>query len=273
MEKAIKKIAFIGAMLASVYFFVQIVYVFFLNDYCNLQNPPWWTGKIIEKLCDSKSQNECDVVGGDWHCNCISSNFWTPFPADYYSYPSDGCWDLSFWGLTAREGDLLILAWDEGKLLDPSTYYERGIVTPVKGNIRISFDLNIDLIHTKFKDYPSYLSFGVVPSNPSNLTTTGSILMYMVESPDSPVFIKVYERGAIQEDMSQEYTRRETQEVTIETTSVEVFTYVDGDLLIGSSPLPEEPIFLIGYVIPRGGEITATISNFSIEEADLLVGR
>ncbi|MGD8456050.1 MAG: hypothetical protein PVF83_06680 [Anaerolineales bacterium] len=165
------------------------------------------------------------------------------------------------------------MAWDEGRLFDPSTYYERGIFTPVKENIKISFDVNIDLIYTQFNDYPSYLSFGIVPSDASNLTTTGTFLMYMVESPDSPVFIEIYERGAIQEDMSQEYTRRETQEITIEITYDEIFSYVDGDLLFGPSPLPEDPIFLIGYVIPRGGEITATISNFSIDEADLLVSR
>jgi hypothetical protein len=173
------------------------------------------------------------------------------------------CWDLDKWGIAAEQGNLLIVAENNRGSTIQDQYTRRGILTPLSPSTTISLDVVITILSTNYVDQLSNLTIAIIPSNPID-PMSGVSLIYQRESTDYPIFMKLNERGTSQDYLPLSYSPNQKHHLMIETSAVSVSIYVDGSLVVGPEPLPLNPALWIGYLLPRSGEINATISSLNM---------
>lgn len=85
------------------------------------------------------------VPGDDWAEDCIDLTTWIPFLADGEIPITRDCAQLTFWGITAQDGDLIF-----NTLKTTSTAKEYGIIAslPLRADIELSIDVR-DLVNSE----------------------------------------------------------------------------------------------------------------------------
>jgi len=267
-----KWLSYIPAMAVIVAFSGICLAFLYGGGQCQQPNPPSFVRPILSYVCPatptflpvpSTTPDLCLQPGDDWKCNCISSTNWQPYSEPSESLVRNDCWDLDKWGIAAEQGNLLIVAENNRGSTIQDQYTRRGILTPLSPSTTISLDVVITILSTNYVDQLSNLTIAIIPSNPID-PMSGVSLIYQRESTDYPIFMKLNERGTSQDYLPLSYSPNQKHHLMIETSAVSVSIYVDGSLVVGPEPLPLNPALWIGYLLPRSGEINATISSLNM---------
>ncbi|MFH2101788.1 MAG: hypothetical protein ABIJ39_00320 [Chloroflexota bacterium] len=268
-KNALKVFGYIVGVISVI---IAVIALFYGENLCQQTNPPPWIRPALNTVCPAKPTpspspttrvDECGQPGDDWNCNCISSVNWQTFSEPSESFIQNNCWDLDPWGIAAEQGNLLIVMERNRDSIFQEEYTRRGILTPLPFSATISLDLMITNLSTNYVDQLTNLTIGIIPSNPID-PVSGISLIYQRESTDSPIAIKLHERGSLQEYVPLSYSLGQRHHIEIRTTAVSASIYVDGRLAVGPEPLPPSPALWIGYLMPRSGEVNASISSLSV---------
>jgi hypothetical protein len=140
----------------------------------------------------------------------------------------------------------------------------RGIFTLLPSNTAtVEATIVVEDLFTPQANDLANLAIGVIPSNPPR-PEAGILLIYQLESPSLPIQLKTRERGSTADYLPQGYTLGETHSLSIRITLVDAAIYVDGNLLVGPTALPDEPALWIGYLLPDGGRIRAKVRDLDV---------
>jgi hypothetical protein len=191
--------------------------------------------------------------------NCISPDQWIAYSSDGTQIFSQDCLTLSDWGIIASEGNLEINA----NYFGPRDTIRRGILLPLSGIDAVSFELEIDHLTTNSSHMPSYISFGVTNSNPSD-PTTGAILYYQYFDASKSILLTKIEYPKKEQDYLYNFTYldQEIKRIRVEVTPISTSVIIDDSFAINNVALNGSKTFWLGYNIPINGSIKATISCF-----------
>ena len=196
---------------------------------------------------------------------CISANRWTPIGAGSIQKNRDNCWELSSWGIEVQDGDIIIDA------ARPSSEEVNGIFSQIDRDVTIDFDVRVDRLTSPGDDILTNVAFGILPSHlPQNF----GHIFYQQESPAAgyPVFVKHKERGGFDEYMTLDdepirYPLGTVDRFSMSLVGNELNILRNGVKVAGPIDINfADRVFWIGYRLPVGGAIEATISNLNIEE-------
>ncbi|NCF64342.1 MAG: protein kinase [Chloroflexi bacterium] len=196
---------------------------------------------------------------------CISANTWTPSGSGSIDTDRNNCLLLSPWGIEAEESTIIIDA------ARPSSEEINGIFSQIDEDVTIEFDVKVDRLTSPGDDILTNVAFGILPSHlPENF----GHIYYQQESPQAgyPTFVKHKERGGFEEYMTLDgefirYTLGTVDRFTMSLVRDELNIFRNGMQVAGPIDIDfADRFFWIGYRLPVGGAIEATISNLKIEE-------
>ncbi|UCG25264.1 MAG: TIR domain-containing protein [Chloroflexota bacterium] len=215
---------------------------------------------------DTPEPTQIVISGTGFEQDCILADFWIPNPASSLQTDERNCWNLSNWGIEARENGLLISA------NQPGNEMINGIYSRIAEDVTIDFEIRVDQLWTSYDDVLTNIGFGVLPSNLSS--DAGHFVYYQKESPQDgyPVFVKHRERGGYDAylTLDGDYVRYPLGRVDrIEMSLVDnvLNIYLNDSKVAGPLNVTfQDRVFWIGYRMPEGGTIEAQISELSIQE-------
>ncbi len=189
---------------------------------------------------------------------CIAADFWFPSPATLNPEVSNGCWNLAEWGFSTDQGRLLLVH-------NPVQDQQRGIYTPISGDVDIRFSVQLDEFRTR-TNKAGFLHFGVVQNDPFSIYK-GGYLSYQQPSPGAASPVRVLISGSNQA----------TQKISVLDVGFqhEVLLSIEDDLMLvylngeqAGDPVrlpPTDRAFWIGYVLPSKGKLEVMITNLTIQ--------
>jgi hypothetical protein len=189
---------------------------------------------------------------------CIAADLWFPYPTTLKPEISNGCWNLAEWGLSTDQ-DRLLLAHN------PVQDQQRGIYTPISGNVDIRFTIQLDEFRTRTNKV-GFLNFGVVQNDPFSIYK-GGYLSYQQPSPGTASPVRILISGSNQ--ATQRISALEVgfqHEVGLSIKDDLMTVYLNGELTGNPVSLPHtDRAFWIGYVLPSKGNLEVLITNFAIQ--------
>lgn len=198
--------------------------------------------------------------GADFQKECIASTTWQLYPEGTFSPNAQGCWELSSWGMSAQTKGLVLL------LASPSADQTHALYTPVGKKVDVVFTLQIDTLSTTF-DQPGNVAVGIVPtSDPS--PSKGSLLLFQVESSqqNAPINLKTRSQGTESGvGNNLKYRTGEPHRLTLRLEDISLNILLDNNQIAGPFNVPSARSFWIGYTMPGGGNLSAIVSNLSIQ--------
>jgi hypothetical protein len=171
---------------------------------------------------------------------------------------SDGCWNLTDWGFSTDQDRLLLV-------YKPVLDQERGIYTPISGDVDIHFIVHLNEFRTRVNKL-AFLNFGIVQNDPLSIYK-GGYLSYQQPGPGTASPVRLLISG----------TNQATQKISIldDGFQHEVLLSIKGDrmrvFLNGEqtgdpvSLPPTDRAFWIGYVLPPKSVLDVMISDFTIQ--------
>jgi len=187
---------------------------------------------------------------------CIDKNFWIPYGGEEIKANSNSCLQLSDWGFFAQDKVLYFLP--------PRNHANQshGLYTSLSGNVDIDFNFRVEKIQTGTSQ--AAIRFGIAPANISN----GKFLTYhfLPEYPDF-LYPKLWQDGHYGDPFPISLNKGKTQKVTISIQDNFLTIFLDNQKVVENMVLPfDERLFLIDYYLPSDGELSANISEFSIQK-------
>ncbi len=200
------------------------------------------------------------VPGVDFQNECIASRTWQLYPKSTLAPDTQGCWDLSSWGVSAQAKSLVLL------LTSPPSDQTRALYTPVGKKTDVAFTFQVDTLLTAF-DQPENIAVGIVPGdNPG--PAQGVLLLFQVESSQSnaPTFLKIRNQGTESGiGNNTKYRSGEPHRFTFRLNDISLTILMDNAPLAGPFNIPSARSFWIGYTVPSGGNLAAVVSNLSVQ--------
>jgi len=187
---------------------------------------------------------------------CIDQEFWTLYDGTGISADNNGCWKLSDWGFFAQDKVLYFLP-----PRNPDNQ-SHGLYTYLSGNVDINFNFLVDKIQTGTSQ--ANIRFGIVPANINN----GKFLAYHF-LPQYPDFLypKLWQDGHYGNPLAISLNKGKTQKVTISIRENFLTIFLDNQKVVENMVLRfDERLFSIDYYLPSNGELSANVSEFSIEK-------
>jgi hypothetical protein len=198
--------------------------------------------------------------GEDFQNECIASGTWQLYPAGTFTPDAQGCWELSSWGMSAQPKGLVLL------LTSPQSDQTHALATHLGKKVEVGFTLQIDSLSTAF-DQVGNLAVGVVPeSDPS--PSKGLFLLWQVESSqqNAPIYLKIRDQGTESSvGNNTKYRAGEPHRLTFRLEDISLNILLDNDQIAGPFNVPATRSFWIGYTVPSGGNLSAVVSNLSIQ--------
>lgn len=189
---------------------------------------------------------------------CIAADMWFTYPTSSNPEISDGCLELAGWGFSSDQDRLLLV-------YTPVQDQQRGIFTPISGDVDIRFSLQLNKFRTR-KNKVGFLNFGIVQNDPFSIYK-GGYLTYQQPSPgtDSPVHVLISASSQATQNISvQEVGFQHDVLLSIQDNLLTV--YLNGEQTGDPVKLPRtDRAFWIGYVLPSKSELGVTISDFTIQ--------
>ncbi len=188
---------------------------------------------------------------------CIAADLWFPYPT---SNPeaSDGCLNLAEWGFSTDQGHLYLVH-------TPVLDQQRGIYTPISGDIDIRFSVQLNEFRTRLNK-AGFLNIGIVQNDPFSIYK-GGYLSYQQPSPGPASPVRVLISGSKQ--ATQKISALEAgfqQDVLLSIQDDLMVVYLNGKQAGDPVSLPHtDRAFWIGYVLPSRSELEVMITNFTIQ--------
>jgi len=186
---------------------------------------------------------------------CIDYRFWSSKDDTGIAADSNGCLQLLDWGFFAQDKKLYLL---------PLKNYDgrsHGLHTSISGDVDINFLFQVDKIQTGTRQ--ANVRFGVVSKNYSD----GKFLAYHY-LPDYPnnLYPKLFENGNYGDPFSVNLEIGKAQQVTISVRGNFLTIILDGEVVLDKMVLRfDNRLFSIDYFLPPSSDLSAYISEFSIE--------
>jgi|GEM_PF-2084741 len=198
--------------------------------------------------------------GEDFQNECIASGTWQLYPEGTFTPDAQGCWELSSWGMSAQPKGLVLL------LTSPQSDQTHALSTHLGKNVDAGFTLQIDSLSTTFDQFGN-VAVGVVPeSDPS--PSKGLLLLLQVESSqqNAPIYLKIRDQGTESSvGNNTKYRAGEPHRLTFRLEDISLSILLDNNQIAGPFNIPSTRSFWIGYTVPSGGNLLATVSNLSIQ--------
>jgi hypothetical protein len=124
----------------------------------------------------------------------------------------------------------------------------------------------VDTLLTAF-DQPANVAIGIVPGNDPS-PTQGVSLLFQVESSqqNAPIFLKIRNQGAESGiGNNTKYKTDEPHRFTFRLEDISLTILMDNTPLAGPFNIPAARSFWIGYTVPSGGNLSAVVSNLSVQ--------
>ena len=189
---------------------------------------------------------------------CIKVGLWFPYPTTLNPEISKGCWNLAEWGFSTQQGRLLLVH-------NPGQDQQRGIYTPVSGDVDIRFSVQLNKFRTRSNKI-GFLNFGIVQNDPFSIYT-GGYLSYQQTAPGPASPVRVLISGNNQ--ATQKISALEVgfqHEVLLSIQDNRMTVYLNGEQTGDPVSLPPtDRAFWIGYVLPAKGELDVMITNFTVQ--------
>lgn len=193
--------------------------------------------------------------------NCISKTYWNPtpvFPSDNLTLDSNGCWNLTSWGVLAENQNLKFAITDD--IFNERV--TRSIYTSLGNNVVIEFKINVKLL-TSSSDMDGVVFVGL--GNKTSYAEPGYFLKYIVLARETTpyfVFAPDYFNYYIPKT---DYKFGEVQSVKIVINGSDVSVQV-GNQTKSITLLPSKrEVLWIGYSTPASNNyVNAIISDFRI---------
>jgi hypothetical protein len=189
---------------------------------------------------------------------CIAADLWFPYPSTLKPEISNDCWNLAEWGFTTDQGQLLLVH-------NPSQDQQRGIYTPISGDVDIHFSIQLNEFRTRVNKV-GFLNFGIVQNDPFS-NYKGGFLSYQQPSPGAASPVRVLISGSNQ--ATQKISVLEVgfqHEVLLSIQDDLMMVYLNGEQAGDPVSLPPtDRAFWIGYVLPSKSELEVMITNFTIQ--------
>jgi hypothetical protein len=189
---------------------------------------------------------------------CVAADLWFPYPDTLNPEISHGCWDLVEWGFSTEQGRLLLVH-------NPGQDQQRGIYTPISGDVDIRFTVQLDEFRTRSNKI-GFLNFGVVQNDPFTIYT-GGFLSYQQTAPGTASPVRVLVSGSNQ--ATQKISLLEVgfqHEVLLSIENDLMVVYLNGEQAGNPVRLPHaDQAFWIGYVLPSNSELKVMITSFTIQ--------
>jgi hypothetical protein len=188
---------------------------------------------------------------------CIAADLWFPYPSTLNPKISNGCWNLAEWGFSTDQGRLLLVH-------NPVQDQQRGIYTPVSGDVYIRFSVQLDEFRTR-SNKVGFLNFGVVQNNPFSIYK-GGYLSYQQPTPGTTSPVRILISGSNQATQKISVLKVGfQQDVLLSIENDLMMVYLNGEQTGDPVSLPPtDRAFWIGYVLPSRGDLEVMITNFSI---------
>ena len=189
---------------------------------------------------------------------CIAEGLWFPYPTTLNPGISHGCWNLAEWGFSTDQGRLLLV-------LNPGYDLERGIYTPIFGDVDIRFSIQLNEFRTRVNKF-GFVNFGIVQNDPFSIYT-GGFLSYEQTAPGPASRVSVLISGSNQATQKISDLKAGFQhEVLLSIKDDLMMVYLNGEQTGDLVNLPpSDRAFWIGYVLPSKGELEVMIANFTIQ--------
>jgi hypothetical protein len=189
---------------------------------------------------------------------CIAADLWTTYPSTLKSEISDGCLNLAEWGFSTDQGRLLLVP-------KPVQDQQRGIYTPISGDVDISFSIQLNEFRTRLNKV-GFLHFGIVQNNPFSIYK-GGYLSYQQPTPGTDSPIRVLISGSNQATQKISVLDVGFQHDVLLSIKDNLMTvYLNGKQTGDPVSLPRTGrAFWIGYVLPSKSELDVMITNFTIQ--------
>lgn len=186
---------------------------------------------------------------------CIDEKFWTPYDRKDIKADSNGCLQLSDWGFFAQDKKLYLLP------TQTSEGQYHGFYTFISGDVNINFKIQVDKIQTGERQ--ANIRFGIISPNFDD----GKYLAYhyLPDYPDT-LYPKLWENGDYSEPFSVNLKTGKTQQVAISIQGNFLTIILDGQVVLDKLVLRfDNRLFSIDYFLPPSSNLSAYISEFSIE--------
>ncbi len=199
--------------------------------------------------------------------NCIQFQEWKPIKEILPIPPNGKCLDMQDWGISPQKNGFIFSK--EGE----SEEIRQGVYIPITDNTLIEFNLIIYTLFTPYENNLTNLAFGIIPTNPIDLSLDGQLFYQRESSEDGyPIFAKYQERGEYDRYVSKDgtylrYNESTLQHIIILLKDGKLFISIDDYPVEGSVYLPySEKAFWIGYRLPANGKIRAYVSDLIIQQ-------
>jgi hypothetical protein len=186
---------------------------------------------------------------------CIDYRFWSSKDDTGIAVDKNGCLQLLDWGFFAQDKKLYLL---------PLKNYDgrsHGLNTSLSGDVEINFKFQVDKIQTGVRQ--AYVRFGIVSKNYSD----GKFLAYHY-LPDYPNYLypKLFENDKYGDPFSVNLEIGKPQQVTMSIHGNFLTVTLDGQVVLNNLLLRfDNRIFSLDYFLPPSSDLSAYISEFSIE--------
>jgi hypothetical protein len=189
---------------------------------------------------------------------CLAVDLWFPYPTTLNPKNSNGCWDLAEWGFSTDHDRLLLV-------LNPLHDQQRGIYTPISGNVDVRFSIQMDEFRMR-TNKGGFLNFGIVQNDPFSIYK-GGYLSYQQPSPGTASPVRILISGSNQ--ATQQISALKAgfqQDILLAIHDDRMLVYLNGEQTGDPVSLPPgERAFWIGYVLPSKGALEVVITNFTIQ--------
>ena len=189
---------------------------------------------------------------------CVAAGLWFPYPTTLNPEISNGCWNLAEWGFSTDQGRLLLVH-------NPGYDQERGIYTPIFGDVDIRFSIQLNKFRTRLNKL-GFLNFGIVQNDPFSIYT-GGYLSYEQTAPGPASPVRVLISGSNQAtQIISDLKVGFQQEVLLSIKDDLMMVYLNGEQTGDPVSLPPtDRAFWIGYVLPSMTEQEVMITDFTIQ--------
>jgi hypothetical protein len=189
---------------------------------------------------------------------CLAADFWFLYPTTLKPEINNGCLNLSEWGFSTDQGRLLLVP----NLVQDQ---QRGIYTPISGDVDIRFSLQLNEFRTHFNKV-GFLHFGIVQDDPFSIYK-GGYLSYQQPTPGTGSPIRLLISGSNQATQKISVLKAGFQhDVLLSIKDDLMLVYLNGKQVGDPVSLPPtHRAFWIGYVLPSKSELDVVITNFTIQ--------
>ncbi len=219
--------------------------------------PPLLESTLTATILAPKKPNPATPAAPSFF-QCIAPDLWFPYPTRSNPEISNGCWNLAEWGFSTDQGRLLLIH-------NPVQDQQRGIYTPISGDVDIRFSVQLDEFRTRGNKV-GFLNFGIVQNDPFSIYK-GGYLSYQQPTPGTGSPVRVLISGSNQ--ATQKISVLEVgfqHEVLLSIEDDLMMVYLNGEQTGDPVSLPPtDRAFWIGYVLPSKSELEVMITNFVLQ--------